>query len=627
MHTLLRLKKALRSSPLTTFVESTQSGKFPLYRPRPLTEEEITSLEAHGNFCEDWSQIQVESGFDPHRVRQSIFYGPVCLPAFYGTVLTPGGVSVPTGIYRCTIHDSILENSHLSDVSHLSGVIVSQGAILQNVGSFVASGLTSFGSGRSIAVGNECGGRTLRIFADMPWDLAVSLITERTDTERLRSCDQHLEAWSLEMQQRLCLVGKGAMVCNTTILRNSWIGPHARIDGAAKIRNCFLQSTLEHPIEVYDGVILEGVQSREGTRFHSFCQVRDSLLMPMIRVGRQALISSSVLGQGCHIEEAEVTCSLVGPLTQMHHHSLFISGIWPEGRGNIGYGANVGSNHTGRLPDQEIHVAEGIFFGLGISMKFPCNLSEAPYSMIATGLVCAPQRLRFPFSLSLENTLPHTVLSQTLNELIPGWVFAQNSYALQRNLFKYAQRSKGFKEEITHSLLTPAIARLVLDALDRLSNITEIRDIYTEKEISGIGSHYLREPVRQKAIRTYQTYLERFAVDQALNQLENSIPLKDLSAPIDIKRLFQGDLMREISKRISMPDSIPALVRRHRTVEKRWMETVLQNGQRDVHRGKQIFGDYELVHPPQTAFLEMVQQQFEETRLRCNHLLRILRQK
>lgn len=27
--------------------------------------------------------------------------------------------------------------------------------------------------------------------------------------------------------------------------------------------------------------------------------------------------------------------------------------LWPEGRGNVAYGANVGSNHTGKLADQE----------------------------------------------------------------------------------------------------------------------------------------------------------------------------------------------------------------------------------------------------------------------------------
>jgi hypothetical protein len=33
--------------------------------------------------------------------------------------------------------------------------------------------------------------------------------------------------------------------------------------------------------------------------------------------------------------------------------------------GNIAHGAKVGANHTGRLPDQEAAIGEGVFFGTG----------------------------------------------------------------------------------------------------------------------------------------------------------------------------------------------------------------------------------------------------------------------
>ena len=73
--------------------------------------------------------------------------------------------------------------------------------------------------------------------------------------------------------------------------------------------------------------------------------------------------------------------------------------LWFEGKGNIGYGANIGSNHTGRLPDQECIAGEGVFFGLGCSVKYPCNLHNAPYSIIASGVTLRPQKVDMPFSL------------------------------------------------------------------------------------------------------------------------------------------------------------------------------------------------------------------------------------
>ena len=62
-----------------------------------------------------------------------------------------------------------------------------------------------------------------------------------------------------------------------------------------------------------------------------------------------------------------------------------------EGKGNIGYGANIGSNHTGRLPDKECYPGEGVFFGLGCNIKYPCNFQHAPYSLIASGITLLPQ--------------------------------------------------------------------------------------------------------------------------------------------------------------------------------------------------------------------------------------------
>src|SRR5262249_14648712 len=125
---------------------------------------------------------------------------------------------------------------------------------------------------------------------------------------------------------------------------------------------------------------------------------------------------------GGHLAEGEISSSLIGPLVGFHHQSMLIATFWPTGRGNVGYvyssaqgvlshpfyfrryGANCGSNHTSRVSDQSMWPGEGVFFGLGSSLKFPLNLSRAPYSVIATGVVFGPGRLDFPFSLITTHT-------------------------------------------------------------------------------------------------------------------------------------------------------------------------------------------------------------------------------
>src|SRR5690606_23852621 len=149
--------------------------------------------------------------------------------------------------------------------------------------------------------------------------------------------------------------------------------------------------------------------------------------------------AGSLIGPDTHVVWSDVSASLVGLFVGFHHQALLIGALWPEGRGNVGYGANVGSNHTGRKPDQELRPGEGVFFGLGCSVKFPANYSDAPYSLIASGVTAPPQRFAFPFSLIAP---AHEPLAPGLNEAIPGWMWSENAYALARNAYKYADRNK-----------------------------------------------------------------------------------------------------------------------------------------------------------------------------------------
>ena len=82
--------------------------------------------------------------------------------------------------------------------------------------------------------------------------------------------------------------------------------------------------------------------------------VRQSVLLEHSGVEDHGIINETILGPNTSVAKGEVTASLVGPFVGFHHQSLLISAYWPEGKGNVAYGAKVGSNHTGRAPDQEV---------------------------------------------------------------------------------------------------------------------------------------------------------------------------------------------------------------------------------------------------------------------------------
>lgn len=610
MQRLLKLKKVLKNSVLAASVENFKAIKAATSKYRALTAEEIQVLEKNGNRSESWSRVFVEQDFDANRIHRSTFAGEVFLPRFFGTLLLPGDVSYPTGIYESLVHNSIVENALVYRVSMLSNELIRCGAVVHNVGSLVSSGKINYMIGTSMNVGNEMGGRSILVFPELTTELVDLQLFHKADAEVGNAFAEQLKIYRDEMALPFGIVGKGAVVSNTNIIRNSWIGAHARIEGASKIRNSVVMSSLEESTHVYDSVILENSNVQMGVKIHTGAEVQGSVLMTRTKVCCKAIVKSSVIAPCCHIEEGEVNSSYMGPMTQMHHHSLLIAALWPEGCGNLGYGANVGSNHTGRMPDQEVMPGQAMFFGLGVNIKFPANYRESPFTLIATGVTTMPQRLKFPFSLVRPGDPQLNGVPARLNEIVPGWNYACNAYALDRNAYKYSVRGKGVVPATFFSIFNPETVRCVYDAYCRLQ-VATIRDVYTKEHIDGLGENFLRERVRQQALHTYSEYLERYVLESIITMVVNDVNL--LAQPVkELRRLITTELNKDVVRVVPLSDSFEDLVKRYRQLEKDWFERVSHGLDKDNDRGRKIFDDYDDAHPIDKGFTEWEKARVEE---------------
>ena len=274
------------------------------------------------------------------------------------------------------------------------------------------------------------------------------------------------------------------------------------------------------------------------------------------------------------------------------------------------------------MPDQEMMPGQGMFFGLGVNVKFPANYRESPFTLIASGVTTLPQRVKFPFSLIRPGDPQLMGVPAKLNEIAPGWNYARNAYALDRNMFKYAQRGKGVVSGSFFSLYGAETVRHVYDAYNRLQ-VKEIRDIYTKEHIDGLGQNFMRERVRQKALKTYGEYLERYVLDQMIALVENDSSLA-VQSPRELRRLLSGDLNKEVARVVPMPATFEELVKRFRVLEKEWYDSVAHGLDKDVARGKEIFDDYESAHPVDKNFAEWEKSRFEESVKRLSAVLKIL---
>ena len=592
---LARLESDLARSPFAAALRDLAGAPDRLIKGRALTPAEKSLLIDHANTCDDWDRVRLGSGTGLEAVSHTAFAGDVLLEGFRGECPVPGGSPRPAGLFHCRVRDAIIGNASLYRVDSLERQVVADGAVLEGIGEIDCPAPSLFGLGLAIHPGAETGSRTLWL----------------SDTASLEACMEALglaapfqAAYQARLDQALAplrcrfgYVGEGAKVAQTRRVLAAWIGPGSQVAGASLIRESALLSRPDRPCEVTDEAWVENSLLQAGSRVGSGGKVSRSLLLGRSAVAWGGMVSQSVVGAETHIHKGEVTASVVGPLVGLHHQSLLISALWPEGRGNIAYGANVGSNHTGKKPDQEIRPGEGNFFGLGCSIKFPANFDEAPYSLIATGVATPPQRLAFPFSLINQPAPPAPPGTTGLNEIAPGWMWSENVYALARRSYKSEDADPEGNPDgggFFHGrLFTPSLAAKVLRARQALDQVRGDKPFYLDSDLPGLGKNFLRQEGLAKARAAYDGYLAVYLFRTFAHQLpaafspETRDLVEAIGPMVGADADWKGFLASKRGRLSALERSLPASLAR------------------DDRRGRHIFPDYDdfLAPPEQDATL------------------------
>jgi hypothetical protein len=570
---------------------------------RPLSDGERLRLENQGNLCADWSRVRVESvqsdaGIEA--IRNNRFEGDVLIAGFHGACKGPDGRSWPAGMADCRVADAVIGNACLYHIARLERQVIEDGAVLVGIGELDCPDGTLFSLGSAIHPGAESGARSVWIWDSLTLDDCMAALSLTADAQK--EFGRKLDAALAPLKSRFGYVGKGAAVLHARRALGSWIGPGTLVTGASLIREAALLSLPDEPCVAAEDAWIERSLLQPGARVESSGKVSGSVLLEHSSVALGGMVFQSVVGPNTQIHKGELSASLVGPFVGFHHQSLLISALWPEGRGNIAYGANVGSNHTGKKPDQEIRPGEGNFFGLGCSIKFPANYEDSPYSIVATGVSTLPQRLAFPFSLITQPFSALPELGPALNEIVPGWMWSDNAYSLVRRSYKFEGANEARRHDFTVDkdsgwktgffagrIFTAGLARKALKARQSLRAAPPGKAYYLESEVPGLGKNFIRNAIRERAIAAYGDYLVFFllrtytdrpqsAWDPEWHELTSAIA-KELSVGADLKAWFADQRTR-----------IPAL-----------LETTLASLKRDDTRGRQVFDDYADFHPPAEA--------------------------
>jgi NDP-sugar pyrophosphorylase family protein len=469
---------------------------------RPLMPSEISTV-SKTNQCHNWSKIRlfienqesIGNGDLSYWLKDHITFN-----CFEGIVVI--GVEIPKesslvpkeGIH----HNSWIENCifephcRVYRNSIMKETHVGRNSIVMNNGEILADRESHTYGSLSLTIGPESGGgRQLHVRVES----TILDVCQELGMNRLPSASS-----SQTTHMELCLaniIGPNCVVRDTPTISNIYMDKCSKIEAASKVDYAVL---LQYA-HISHGVIASNVLLQWHSSITNQSHVSKALLMECASIGPLSIVAESILGPDVHVSAGEVHSSLLGPNTNAHHQSLLIGVLWPLGRGNVGYGANVGSNHTGRLPDQECFSGEGTFWGLSTIVKFPVYM--APYSLVAAGTSVAPQRVTMPFSLLVDKNI------------LPAWLLSHSPYTIARNEAKFLTRRKAQNHNFYTGwrIMRPALINLCLGARQCLQSVNRIQETYhTESDLPGIGQFLMTDKARKSGIKAYTACIRRYAL-------------------------------------------------------------------------------------------------------------------
>ncbi|HUT30987.1 MAG TPA: DUF4954 family protein [Sedimentisphaerales bacterium] len=479
---------------------------------RSLSTEEITRLTNQGCSCTGWSNIQVAEGFDPSKVRSTIFSGRIELGVFEKEVSFCGGVKKPAGISDAAIHNCrIGDNVYINQVrNYISNYTIEDDVIIENIDLLVVEGETSFGNGTEVAVVNEAGGREIPIYDHLSAHTAYVIAFYRHRPKVIENLRKMIADYTACVTSSMGLLAKGAKLINCRIIKNVKVGPAGVIEGVNRLENGSVNSCPEDPVYIGPGVFGEDFVCASGSK------VTDGTIISKCFVGQGTVLSkqysaeNSVFFANCGGFHGEACAIFAGPYTVTHHKStLLIAGLFSFL--NAGSGTNQ-SNHMYKLgPAHQGIVERGSKTASDSYMLWPAKVGA--FTVVMGRHYRNSDTSDLPFSYLIEH--------EDESILVPG--VNLRSVGTVRDARKWPSRDKRQDPRkldlINFKLLSPYTVQKMLNGSRLLASL---------KATSGETSEYftyhsvkINKSSLDRGIEFYEIGINKFLGNCLIKRLEN----------------------------------------------------------------------------------------------------------
>lgn len=480
---------------------------------RPLTKEEINQLESQGCTACDWTNVQVANQFDPEKIKSTKFSGNIKLGVFDKEITFFGGVKKPAGISNATIHNCIIGNNVYIGLikNYLANYIIEDDVVIENVDMIAVEGESSFGNGVIVEAINEGGGREIPIYDYLSAHTAYILALYRHKPKVIEALEQVIADYTKSVTSSMGLIARGAKLINCRTIINVKIGVNSTIEGVYRLSNGSINSSVEDPVYLGPGVIVEDFIVCSGSKISDATLVSHCFIGQGCELSKHYSAENSLFFANCQGFHGEACAIFAGPYTVTHHKStLLIAGLFSFL--NAGSGSNQ-SNHMYKLgPIHQGIVERGSKTTSDSYMLWPAKVGA--FSLVMGRHYRNSDTSDMPFSYLIEKNDD--------SFLIPG--INLRSVGTIRDAQKWPKRDKrkdpNKLDYINFNLLSPYTIQKMIkgnEILNRLKNSSgESSDHYFYQRCKILNSSLKR------GIRLYEIGINKFLGNSLIKRLEKT---------------------------------------------------------------------------------------------------------
>ena len=480
---------------------------------RHLTPEETAQLERQLCHSQDWDKVMVSEGFSPDYVFSSRFSGDIRLGSFRKEFLLAGGMKKHAGLYHVTLHNvEVGDDCCIESVNnYIANYRIGRDTFIENVDTVICDGDTSFGNGVEVSVLNETGGREVTIYDRLSAQQAYVMALYRHRPELIGRMRGLIGDYIASVTSSIGTIGQDSVIVDTGYIKNVKIGERCKIEGASRLKNGSINSTVSAPVHIGVGVIGDDFIISSGASVEDGVTFSRCFIGQACKLGHNYSASDSLFFSNCQGENGEACAIFAGPFTVTHHKSsLLIAGMFSFM--NAGSGSNQ-SNHMYKLgPIHQGIMERGAKTASDSYLLWPAKVGA--FSLVMGRHVSHQDTSDLPFSYLIEDG--------GVTFVMPGANL--KSVGTIRDAKKWptrdARKDPDKLDCINFNLLSPYTVQKMLRAVDILKDLRRVSGSSTETYSYQNGK--IRRSSLEKGLVYYGMAIDKFLGNSLISRIQQA---------------------------------------------------------------------------------------------------------